>query len=425
MQIVLRPETARRIRDVLGDDVELLPGAVPSALARLAVEAPAVYSQVLAELSGTQIRLDSERALERKRRWSALRRLLFWWGEYDSDVGDRLVAKRHVAAAVPLGLAGLILVLLAGSALFGHRGPRATATVAAAPLATHGMPRRAAVARPPAVPLLPPVPPFPDADGPSLVGGAAPLVRASAEPPNPLVFNREASQVAAGAAGTPPAPGRAAASASVGPGSPIVYDRFATDAATSPAPVEHSAALPGGAGTQGPVSRWAAGQRVVARLVTGIVAVSGGPSSPAIAQTADPAATWLGQATLGADGRVQVLFTLAGQSGAVRGVALDPDRLVPGLLGHTELRHPQAAGAALKAAAQAAADYARALAQQGQLTLAGGWAGLALGQPGPAWAYLASSLADGIAPRSSVSGPVETSEVAAGAPLVILLTEVP
>jgi len=337
-----------------------------------------------------------------------------------------LVAKRHVAAAVPIGLAGLIVILVAGSALLGHRGPRATASIAAVPPAAHRVPRRTAVAQPPAIPLLPPVPPFPDADGASPVGGAAPPFRASAEPPvNPLVFNRERPQAAAGATGMALVPGRAA-SASDGPGSPIVYDRFATAAAAPPAPVGRSAALSGQpAGTQSPASRWAAGQRVAARLVTGIVAVSGGASSPAIAQTADPAATWLGQATLGADGRVQVLFTLAGQSGAVHAVALDPDQLVPGLLGHTELRHPQAAGAALTAAAQAAADYARALAQQGQLTLTGGWAGLAVGQPGPAWAYLASSLADGIAPRSSVSGPVETSEVSAGTPLVLLLTEVP
>ena len=56
MEIILTLEAAQQIRSVLGDDIDLSPGAVPSALSRLAVEAPAVYSQILANLSGTQIR---------------------------------------------------------------------------------------------------------------------------------------------------------------------------------------------------------------------------------------------------------------------------------------------------------------------------------------------------------------------------------
>jgi len=35
MEILLRPETAERIRRALGEDVDLSPSAVPSALARL------------------------------------------------------------------------------------------------------------------------------------------------------------------------------------------------------------------------------------------------------------------------------------------------------------------------------------------------------------------------------------------------------
>jgi hypothetical protein len=170
-------------------------------------------------------------------------------------------------------------------------------------------------------------------------------------------------------------------------------------------------------------AQWITGERVVARLATGIVASSGTPT-PVIAETSDPATTWLGQATLSADGRVQVDFTLSGAAEAVRGVALDPVRLTPGLVGSTALRQPQAAAAALTAAAQAVASYARALAQDGQVTLSGGLAELALGQPGPAWTYFASSLADSMAPRSGVPGPVETSEIAAGARVLILVTEV-
>ncbi|HYM90701.1 MAG TPA: hypothetical protein VEW91_03575, partial [bacterium] len=62
--------------------MDLAPDVVPSVLGRLAVEAPAGYSQVLAELAGSQIRLDSEDELRRRQRRGAPRRLLFSWGEY-------------------------------------------------------------------------------------------------------------------------------------------------------------------------------------------------------------------------------------------------------------------------------------------------------------------------------------------------------
>jgi hypothetical protein len=164
---------------------------------------------------------------------------------------------------------------------------------------------------------------------------------------------------------------------------------------------------------------------VSARLATGIVAASSGPPTPVVAETNDPAATWLGEATLGADGRVQVTFVLAGAKNVTRGVALDPTHLVPGLTGTTTLRQPDVAAAALMAATQAAASYARALAQQGQVAVSNDWADLAWGQAGPAWTYLAASLADRIAPRNGMSGPVETSEIAVGTPLLILVTEAP
>src|ERR1700737_1087811 len=120
MKIALNTETTQRIRDVLGADVDLAPERVPGVLARLAVEAPAVYSQVLEELSGSQIRLDSEEEFRRRRRRGVLRRLLFSWGEYETGVGDRLLEKRHIAAAVPLALAVLTMTLLAFSMMFGH-----------------------------------------------------------------------------------------------------------------------------------------------------------------------------------------------------------------------------------------------------------------------------------------------------------------
>src|SRR6516164_6340674 len=121
MRISLTPETAERIRGALGDDVDLAPDLIPGVLGRLAVEAPAIYSQVLTEISGSQIRLDSEDELRRRRRRGLLRRLLFSWGEYETDVGDRLIAKRHIAAAIPLGIATLTMMLLLLTLSFGHK----------------------------------------------------------------------------------------------------------------------------------------------------------------------------------------------------------------------------------------------------------------------------------------------------------------
>ena len=425
MEILLRPETAERIRRALGEDVDLSPSAVPSALARLSVEASAIYSEVLAEISGTQIRLDSERALAQKRRSAAWRRVLFSWGEYQSDAGDHLIAKRHVAAAVPLGLAGLLLLGLAGSALLGHRPPAASVHASAAPRSSEAGSRRTRPVTATVTPsvLLPTVPPLPSGmSSPSwdLAAGIPPMPQPGVSlSGNPLVFIFDSAQPSRDRAAPPSAAGTATPLAAAG--SPIVYER----------PPETTSAA--GAGPAGPTSTaepdaekvlWTMGLRVSARLATGIVVASGGPPTPVLAETADPAATWLGQATLGIDGRVQVAFALAGAKNAAHGVALDPVHLTPGLTGRTTLRQAAVAAAALSAATQAAASYARALAQQGQTAIAGDWSQWAWGQPGPAWTYLASSLADSIAPPSRVPGPIETSEVAAGAPIVILVTEV-
>jgi len=427
MEITLRPATADRIRQALGDEIDLAPTSVAAALARLAVEAPATYSEVLAEISGTQIRLDSERALVQKRRSAVWRRLLFSWGEYQSDAGDRLIAKRHVAAAVPLGLAGLFLLALVGSAVWGHRPPLVAGQtgIATPPRPIVAARVRAGGARIAPLPSLPAVPPFPSAGDPvpwDLANvNLAPVRTDPAPPGNPLVLTFDVTQpshLAAESSLTGTIAGREAALAS-----PIVYqyEHTAESASTTEGASPHPAA---DTELQREAGRWTTGQRVSAHLATGIVAAPSGSPTPVIAETTNPAATWLGQATVGADGRVQIAFALAGAADGVRGVALDPVHLTPGLVGNTSLRQPEAAAAALTATMQAAASYARALAQDGQITLSGGWAELASGQPGPGWTYFASSLADSIAPRSGVPGPIETSEIAAGAPLLILVTEV-
>jgi hypothetical protein len=435
MEITLRPPTVQRIRAALGNDVDVSPAMVPTVLARLAVEAPSVYSQVLAEISGTDVQLDSERELLRRGRRGAVRRALFGWGEYESEVGDRLIAKRYVAAAVPLGMAALILVFLAISGAVGHRHPALThrpvalRTTPSLRARTVFRPRPAGAvrhARPDPASLrsdllvsgdpgMPPVPPWPS---PRSMPSAAPtswdaLPSRGGPLLNPIVFSRQPSLVRAGGSGV--------SGTDVAPVSPVVYDS-AGGGARGPEPGAGAASA-----DAPPRQRVIAGQRVPARLATGVIVVAGAPSVPVVAESPDLPLTWLGQAVLDSDGRVQMTFVPASREGSpgVRGVALAPDRLVPGLAGRTAVRHPHAAGALVTAAVQATADYIQALARRGQVTLVDGWAQLAEGSPGPAWTYLAERLAHGIDLRGTASGPVETTEIDPGASLVILVTEAP
>lgn len=432
MEITLSPETAQRIRSALDTQVDLSPPHVPAALSRLAVEAPAVYSLVLAELSGSQIRLDSERELRRRHRRDLLRRACFWWGEYGTDVGDRLVAKRRVAAAIPFGIAAFILILWAVSELAGHRpspaaarigvGHRISAVGAHAGLGEgNGFVRpvhRLQPAETSAFPIL-------GARGPTPASSAPPVSRPALATPrqNPVVFDRQQAPLL-----TAPIGFRAERATMP---SPVVYVRVARDAGiplrvTSVFSDGQTAANARGGNPQAE-SLWSAGQRVAARLASGVVVAVGGPPMPVIAESDNPRATWLGQASLGAEGLVQVTFTLTSSSprGKVRGVALDSVRLVPGLAGRMSLRHPHAAAAVMAAALQAAGDYVQALARQGETVVADGWAQVTVGQTAPAWTYVASRLAQVLDPSSGAGGQVETAEIAGGSRLTILVTEAP
>jgi hypothetical protein len=442
MRISLAPETAERIRGVLGDDIDLAPDLIPSVLGRLAVEAPAIYSQVLTEISGSQIRLDSEDELRRRRRRGLVRRLLFSWGEYETDVGDRLIAKRHIAAAVPLGIATLTMTLLLLTLLFGHKtSPSDSGRPAVAQPQPRGRgvleqsiplvmpPRPASVyhaaggserAPWPKIPAshassaafvpIPPLPPFPETRG--NVAGA---------PGNPIVV-------------TPPArlSGDVARGPALeGPVAPIVYNR-STDAAgpgSSPAGAESRAPEVSGAATDdsltaSPVHRpWSPGARVPGRLVSGVVLVPGGPPVPVVAETETPRGIWLGQATLAPGNRVQVTVQLAAQDRTelVRALALDPDQLTPGLTGRTSMRRPAVAAAAATAALQAAADYAQTVLQQGGLGNFGGWTQFPGVQAAPAWTYFVSRLAQAVEPTTTAGALLATTEIPAGAPLILLV----
>jgi hypothetical protein len=444
MKISLTEETAARIRDVLGNDVDLAPDVVPGVLARLAVEAPAVYSQVLEELSGSQIRLDSERELRRRRRRGLLRRLLFSWGEYETDVGDRLLEKRHIAAALPVALAVLTTVLL-GFTLFAgrrvlpppgpypvvarnpvrenlHQGVRSPSPVlpglipapreafrASRPSTARSFGQSPITATLP-VPALPPgLPGFPDPSGITGRGLGS-----------PIVVNLQPS--ASNEAVRPADPVRTL--------SPLVYNRD-TDleaqrregaaAATDPAA---SARGPAGGNTSAPPVSLVAGSRVSGTLLTGALVVPGGPPAPVLVETADPHGVWVGQAVAGPGDRVQMTLTLTTQrrGEAVRAVVLDPAGLFPGLPGRTTIRHASAAAALAAAALQATADYTTAVARQGSVSVGGPWGPIVLGGQAPEpWTYLAARLAQDFQARSSQGGWVTMIEIPAGTPLVILI----
>jgi len=451
MEIVLAPGSASRIRAVLGDAVDLSPPAVPRALAHLADEAPDVYSQVLDELSGSDIRLDSERALHRRHRRTVLRRLLFGWGEYESDAGDRVLAKRRIAAAVPIGLA-VVMVGAAGIAGLVHQAHRGAPAAAVhvrrglgGPAVAKAAPNRRAVAQPapvwsrplsgraamaatspgaglwPADPRpaavrsslpLPPVPalPIPSLPGrqvgdglpPSIVflrtlaSSGAPAQAAAGPPLAPIVFARGAAEETAALVGSRTALTRGATGES--------------NAGTTTGGSADSVAVAVGAAHK-------LGDRVAAQLLTGVIAAAGVPPVPVVAEGSD-GATWLGHAVAAADGRVHISFTTP-----LGGVALDAKQSVEGLPGRSVIRRRAAAAAAIGAVAQAAADYTQAVARASQLTVVEGGTQIALGGAAPGWTYAASRLADALSPQAA--GTIETFEVPAGTRCLILITGTP
>ena len=398
MRISLTPETAQRIRDALGDGVDLAPESVPAVLARLAVEAPSIYSEVLAQISGSQIRLDSESELHKRRRRNALRRLFFSWGEYETGVGDRVFAKRRIAAAVPLSAGALTLVVLAAALVVGHRPIPSTGPRSAAP----DMPAQTRMFTPggPAIrSRIGGPPPFPSFPAPAASAGFA--VRPSG---SPIVARTE----------TDPArdPGVSARS---GTALPVIYNRTAGSTGDHPAE-------PAGEAVES-TRLLGAGTRLSGRLVTGILVVPGGPPAPVVVEAGDPPGIWLGQAVLAPGGRVQITLQLAGQDRghAVRALALDPERLVPGLTGRTSMEPPAAGPAMATAALGAAADYAQTAARQGTVGAFDGWDPFSGGGPAPAWTYVAARLAQALDTRGLSGTRMPATEIPAGAQIVILV----
>lgn len=453
MEIMLGSESAARIRAVLGDDVDLSPTAVPRVLARLAEESPALYSEVLDHLSGSDVRLDSERMLHRRHRRNAIRRALFGWGEYESDAGDRVLAKRRVAAAVPLVLAALMLAAGGISSLL-HRPT--DVSVARVPVHASGAARQsarsdrttiphppvrfdrmvvgenlrrppsspahgisAAVAQPPAArstPQLPPVPalPLPWYAGFGLAGSALPPAIVYSRPQARAVGSDQSDAAA--------------------PRSPVIYARDAAADTVQPrAPRSASSAGP----LETPDSRAVkVGDRIPARLVTAVIVTADSPPVPVVAESND-GSTWLGYAVFQPDRRIHISFRRVDREGTTApsggrssplpvssGVALDPQQTSPGLPGRLVIRRGATAAAAIGAIAQAASDYVQAVARAGQLSVSDGGAQISLGIPAPGWTYAASHFAD-LLNSQTARVAIETFEIGPGAPCLILITEAP
>jgi len=165
--------------------------------------------------------------------------------------------------------------------------------------------------------------------------------------------------------------------------------------------------------------------RLQATLLTGALVIPGGSPVPVIVETGDPRGIWMGQAVLGPGDRIQVTLVLASHDrvGGARGIALDAERLLPGLPGRTTVRHSSAATALATAALQAASDYAQAAARQGSITVLGGLGFVTLGGQVPEpWTYLAARLAQEFQARGSAGGWVTTTEISAGTQFTILVT---
>jgi hypothetical protein len=149
---------------------------------------------------------------------------------------------------------------------------------------------------------------------------------------------------------------------------------------------------------------------------------------PVVVETANPTGVWIGQAVLGPADRVQVTVALTVQNrgDSVRGVALDPEHLIPGVPGRTTVRHASTAASMAAAALGAASDYAQAAARQGSVIFPEWWGLGVSGQVPPAWTYLATRVSQEFGARGTTTGGwVMTTEIPAGTPIIILVTGVP
>lgn len=430
---------------------------------RLAAENPDLRRRILEALSASPVELPSERHQRRLDRQALIRRLLFGWLQRETFAGDVVWDKRRILASAFGAMAVLLVAMFAVNQAVWQPPVTQEPPVPAAPRpATSAPPSRSTAPAMPTSPERPRIPvpaamaptssPLPEMPAthipqvgpagriPPLPPGAA--VRRLANPP---VFP-DAPPIPAWLAAPPTAdlqpasssprliiqeapertePSRTLivyqaqqAAALPGAGAPpqgaVVYDRGGqiTAAAVPPTPT-------------GPTLR--PGHLAAARLVTALALVPGAGAMPVVAASDAPALTWLGEATLGADGLVQITFhTAIGEqtSVPVRAVALDATSRRPGLEAQVRTVARNTAAAVVGAALRSTQDYVQALLQQRQVTITNGWATITTGEVPPFWMLLGSRLAELLAPRAQEAArPIQVAEMPAGAQLAILVLQ--
>ena len=170
------------------------------------------------------------------------------------------------------------------------------------------------------------------------------------------------------------------------------------------------------------------GNRVPATLATGIV-ITDNASVPVIAESkgnwcgADlcPEITWVGEATLSANNRVEISFTQAvigGEERSVSGLALSSDT-VPGLPAELKDMSPNAAQALFQSAVGGVSDYVNALANQKRLVFQGDNV-IQEGQVPGIESFILGRVAGLLAPSETQTAAVRVASVPSGTPLTVL-----
>jgi hypothetical protein len=421
-------------------------------LQRLATENPDLRQRILEALSASPVELPSERHARRLGRQAVLRRLLVGWLERETFAGDVVWDKRRILAsafgAMALLLVAMFVVNRATWQPLADRSQRVQVPAKDTPVPSPSRAEARALPSPPSWPRLPvpaptprrtptyeiangrvgsPVPPLvprrppaglpPYPEGPGSLawplGPVATEPSPSAKPANGLVHEVPAGREPSRTLIVYDAPSSAVPSGtSAPPQGGMTYPR----GSQPPTGVASPPALP---------VALRAGQMTAARLATALALMQGAGPMPVVAASESPGLTWLGEATLGPDGLVQITFlTVVSDQTAesVRAIALDAASRRPGLEAYVKTVARNTASAVVGAALRSTADYVQALVRQRQVTLTNGWATITTGEVPPFWMLLGSRVAELLAPRTQeTTRPISVAELPAGAGLTILV----
>ena len=170
------------------------------------------------------------------------------------------------------------------------------------------------------------------------------------------------------------------------------------------------------------------GDRLPAALATGVV-ITGDVSVPVLAESMGdwcgtddcPEVTWIGEAILSANDRVEIYFMQAvvgGELRSVSGVALD-DGSMWGLPAELESMSPYAAQALFQSAVGGVSDYLSALANQKRLVFQGDSV-IQEGQVPNIESFILGRVAGLLAPPTTQTAEVRVASVPIGTPLMVL-----